>query len=163
MKNFEVVTIIIVLGAGILITTIRRLIINKPWLFKKQINHDQLGKLWFYKSKGPAANHFQAHPLFHPIKKEIDAYFDSQIANLDPKQVQLFFDIEDKYYDLFGKYLEYLRSSKIVTEYDYELYAVEIPEIANNDINFKLHFTDKSDFKNKLILSYKNFELIKIQ
>jgi hypothetical protein len=162
MRNLELIIVLLGFSIGTLIMAIRRYKINRPWLFKKQVNHERLGKVWFNKSKNPITNHFQAHTFFNPTKKEIDIFFASEDAYLDPNQIKIYYEIENKYDNLLSQYFESIKSAKLDCDYDNVLFAIEIPAINSKDMIFKLHFIKNKDFYNESILTYKNWELINI-
>jgi hypothetical protein len=95
---------IIILLIGLLIAIIirsRPFFMNRPWLFRKQIQHEKFGRLWYIKDKtSPIGNYYQGHIYFAPVNKEIDIFFASD-SEFDSKQESFYKKIENEYRDLY--------------------------------------------------------------
>jgi hypothetical protein len=158
---------IIILGISVLIAIYIRFIgyrANRPWLFKKQIYDDNLGRLWFNKiKKNPKENHFQAHTVFKPTNREIDIFFDSDENRLDPNQVRFYYEIENKYNDLVSQYIKSLKDSNLDSNFNYILFGISVGRVTGLDITFKLHYYDQKDLSNYMIQCYSNWKIIKIE
>ncbi len=137
---------------------------NRPWLFKKQIYNEKLGRLWYNKiKKNPKDNHFQAHTVFKPTNREIDIFFDSGEDQLDPNQVRFYYEIENKYNDLLSQYAKALKDSNLDNNSDLILYGISIGRMTSLDVTFKFHYYHERDSTNGPILTYCNWKMIKIE
>ncbi len=62
---------------------------NRPWTFKKQIDHPTLGLIWYNQVSGSVDGYYQGQYFFPPANKRLDFILDSKKEG--PGQAELAF------------------------------------------------------------------------
>lgn len=161
-------TYLIFLLVGVIIVLLPRLkpfLMNRPWLFKKQINHEKLGRLWYVKNKkNPEYNHYQAHVLFRPVNREIDVFFDSD-NEFDERQAAFLDEIEKNYHNVYLKCLKSIEDKTKVNfsvNSDLMLYAIAIAQISEKQ-RWELCYYSEKHHINRMTVKLEEWEIQKIE
>jgi hypothetical protein len=146
---------------------------NKPWLFKKQIQDDTFGRMWFNSNKKePQFNHYQGHFTFKPINKEVDIFFDSDREGISNDQKNVFNTLENNYNDyisiLINAIRDYILNKKSrnldIKDFnaEFKLFGISIPRIENGYQDVKLYYESDTHRINNISVTFRNGELLKV-
>lgn len=145
---------------------------NKPFLFKKKINDELFGLMWFNKSKDPKFNHYQAHFIFKPSNHEIDIFFDADKEGINPRQKMFFYEIEKKYSELLRQIVqpvtEKLEKRKLreikINDFskEFTLFAISISRVSEFNQEWSLSYYSDKHSMTGFTINFKNWDIISI-
>ena len=146
---------------------------NKPCLFKKQIQDDTFGRMWFNSNKKePQFNHYQGHFTFKPINKEVDIFFDSDREGITNDQKNVFNTLENNYNDyisiLITSIRDYILNKKSrnleINDFnaEFKLFGISIPRIENGHQEVILYYESDIHKITNISVTFRNGELLKV-
>jgi hypothetical protein len=136
---------------------------NLPWLFKKQIQHQKFGRLWYINDRKNIKNsHYQGYTYFAPVNKEIDIFLTSKVE-FDSNQTLFFDEIEENYQVLYPECIMFLENHFKTKFEDLILCSISISKSSKISQSWSLiYFSRKNNLLN-INIEFQDWEIKRVK